>query len=148
MPRDSIIFYVEDDSAMVRLVEKNLQRHSFPGKVIYFQYGETFLDFLQQYSNLSKKPDRDIVILLDLNLMGISGISVLGAIRQSSDMWIRQLPVIVFSISSNPHDQEKCESLGCTAFLQKSFDDDRLIRALQKIDAEKACVSESQFDGY
>lgn len=140
MARPPIIFYLEDDIAIIRLVEKRLQHHDFPAKIIYFEQGEVFLDFIDRYSAISQEPNRDAIIILDLHLPDIHGIDVLEAIRLSPDVWVRQLPVIVFSISADPHDREKCESLGCTAYLQKSFEDDRLIEALQNIDADKTCA--------
>ena len=141
MTRGFIVFYVEDDDAAIRLVEKTLQRDPFPAKLIYFKQGGVFLDFLAQYSAVPRDPDQDVIVLLNMNLPAMHGTTVLEAIRQSPDAWVRQLPVIIFTSSDAPEDQTKCELLGCTAYLQKSFEDDRLIQAIQKVDSEKAYIS-------
>ncbi len=137
MAYNPILFYVEDDGAVIRLVEKNLKDTA---KLIYFKRGDVFLDFLGRYSTVPREPDRDVIVLLDLNLPDMHGTTILETIRQSPDIWVRQLPVIIFTSSDDPEDRERCELLGCTAYLQKSFEDDRLIQAIQKVDSEKAYI--------
>ncbi len=141
MAHDPIVFYVEHDDAAIRLVENTLKHGPFPAKLIYFKQGGVFFDFLGRYSAVPRDRDREVIVLLDLKLPDTHGTAVLETIRQSPDAWIRQLPVIIFTLSSDPRNQATCELLGCTAYLQKSFDDDRLIRAIQKVLPEKAYTS-------
>lgn len=140
--QSAIVFYIEDENAAIRLVEKNLQYNHFPARLVYFRLGRQFLDFLTRFSSsLPQDAEKDIIILLDLNLPDIHGTDILEAIRQSPDAWIRRLPVIIFTSSSDPKDRQQCKFLGCTDYLEKSFEDDRLIQALGNCVSEKISLS-------
>lgn len=61
--------------------------------------------------------DPPALLLLDLNMPGMSGHDILGYIK-GSDKW-RQLPVIVLTTSNNPRDIDQCYELGANAYIQK-----------------------------
>lgn len=73
--------------------------------------GQQALDLL---TRLAELPD---LILLDLNMPGLSGFDVLTQIRQSV-AWAH-LPVVIFTTSREALDQARAVALGATAFISK-----------------------------
>lgn len=73
--------------------------------------------FLQKYQNpANQKPD---LILLDLKMPYISGIELLARLKQDAQ-WQR-IPVIVFTNSDSPRDEEACYEAGASDFVKKAF---------------------------
>lgn len=60
------------------------------------------------------------LVVLDLNLPGLSGRVVLNAIRNHPQY--RSMPVVVFSTSSNPKDIHWCYENGANSYHVKSMD--------------------------
>ncbi len=82
-------------------------------------------DFLHRVSSTNKDsnapsaclgdPDLPDLVILDLNIPKIPGISVLSQCRPAA-------PVIVFSSSSNPAEIQRAKELGVGEFVQKPID--------------------------
>lgn len=64
------------------------------------------------------------VLLLDLDLPGISGLELAREIK-SSERW-RSLPIVVVSASVMKQEQERARAVGCEYFVEKPFDIDWL----------------------
>lgn len=65
----------------------------------------------------SPPPD---VIFLDLNMPGLNGLECLHAVKLIEQH--KNIPVIIFTTSSNPNDKEKAMQLGAQYFLTKPPD--------------------------
>ena len=57
------------------------------------------------------------MILLDLNLPGLSGFDVLKWVRGRPEF--RELPVVIFSSSEQPEDKARASELGANGYLEK-----------------------------
>ncbi|MCL6432913.1 MAG: response regulator [Leptolyngbyaceae cyanobacterium HOT.MB2.61] len=93
--------------------------------------GDKVLDFLYQegdYSNPEIAP-RPSIILLDLNLPGTDGRDVLEQLKQ--DQKLKEIPVIIFTTSSNPKDVEFCYQKGANGYLIKPVDSEELEKTVQ-----------------
>ncbi len=93
--------------------------------------GDKVLDFLYQegdYSNPEIAP-RPSIILLDLNLPGTDGRDVLEQLKQ--DQKLKEIPVIIFTTSSNPKDVEFCCQKGANGYLIKPVDSEELEKTVQ-----------------
>lgn len=101
------VLYVEDDIMYRYLVERMLQE-SF-GKVTSVQSGEEALEYLS-----FRQPE---VILLDLNLGGMDGLSVLKALK--SDGRLCGIPVVIFSSDDATDTQVRCFREGASDFIAK-----------------------------
>lgn len=71
------------------------------------------------------------VVLLDLNLPGISGAEVLKRIK--SDPELKAIPVIVLTTSKDDRDIEKCYVAGANSYIQKPVDFTGFLRAIQAL---------------
>lgn len=97
--------------------------------------GDQALDYLFQRGEFSTpgKAPRPVIILLDLNLPGTDGRSVLRIIKE--DRNLLKIPAIVLTTSSAEHDIEWCYTVGANSCVQKPIDFDKFT---QKI----ACILE------
>lgn len=93
--------------------------------------GDKVLDFVYQDGDYGERADlsRPSVILLDLNLPGTDGREVLEQLKQ--DQSLREIPIVVFTTSSNPRDIEFCYQNGANGYLIKPVDSDALERTVQ-----------------
>ncbi|MGH7999355.1 MAG: response regulator, partial [Brasilonema sp.] len=80
------------------------------------------------YDNLDVAP-RPSVILLDLNLPGTDGRDVLEQLKQ--DQNLKEIPIVIFTTSSNPKDVELCYEKGANGYLIKPFDSCELEKTIQ-----------------
>ena len=76
-----------------------------------------------------REPDDTINFVLDLNMPGIDGFSILRQLR----ILHPTLPVVVFSGQSAQEVEEKTLNQGATAFIQKAFSLDLLGSALREV---------------
>jgi CheY-like chemotaxis protein len=105
------ILVVEDDANDSFMLIRQLEKAQIDDSVTVVENGLRALEFLAQAQQLP------LAVFLDLRLPGLSGIEVLEKIRQDSRL--KELPVIIMTGTADPHDIDKCKSLGVTAFLPK-----------------------------
>lgn len=93
-----------DDRDMVSLTINDLDTSL---KVITAADGMEALTYL----SLAKKEDKlPCLVILDINMPRMNGRQTLAAIRM--DQQLSKMPVVVFSTSNNPEDQQWCEDFG------------------------------------
>lgn len=107
------IYVVDDDPGHVRLIEKNLHRSGIPNIITVFNDGESVLEHIAAQSSAR----RPILIILDLNMPGISGIQVLRQLKSCEDT--KRIPVIVLTTSADSEEVQHCYDLGCNLFMTK-----------------------------
>jgi len=119
MPNQAkIIAVVDDDSSMLKAIERLLGAYGFNTRV--FSSAEAFLD--------SRAANEAVCLVLDIHLHGISGIELgqrLKAVRS-------KLPVIFITATDDEVIHREAIELGGVACLQKPFSPDSLISAINK----------------
>lgn len=95
--------------------------------------GQGALDYLLHQGDFSDKfaHPRPGLILLDLNLPGINGKSILKVVRDSDTL--KHIPVIVFTTSNDPMDIHQCYALGANSYIQKPTTLDKLVNSIQAV---------------
>ncbi len=106
------ILVVEDNPADADLLGEHLQGLGRPIELTTVADGATALARLR--SPGCELPD---LVILDLNLPGLSGCDVLDDIKQ--DPLLRRLPVVVFTHSDAESDVAKTYDLGANCFITK-----------------------------
>lgn len=108
------ILLVEDDPLDADLTIRAFKKIPLENQVIWKRNGDQALDFLRQIGQ------RPVLVLLDLNMPGKDGITVLNEIRAQREFV--QLPVVIFSSSKERTDVEACYAAGGNAYVSKPID--------------------------
>ncbi len=124
------ILLVEDDPGHARLIEKNLRRGGILHDIMYFNNGQTILEYLN--TSLAEQGEEEgLLILLDLNLPVLDGYRVLERIKANEQT--KRIPVIILTTTDIPQDVERCYGLGCNLFITKPIQYDEFSTAIQNL---------------
>ncbi|MBD2725977.1 response regulator [Nostoc sp. FACHB-892] len=127
------LLVVEDSNEDFRMLQRLMRRMSVQNPIHRCTNGDEVLEFLHQQGSEalrnSKVALRPSVILLDLNLPGIDGRDILDRLKQ--DKSFKEIPIVVFTTSSNPKDIELCYQKGANGYLVKPMDAQELKKTIQ-----------------
>lgn len=122
------IFYVEDDPDYAFIMENALSEVSEKVKIAIVEDG---VDAIQSLKKFEQERYRPKLILLDLNLPGLSGIDILKKIKEIP--YLKYIPVILFSTSDHPNDIKSSYEFGANAFITKPDGYNNLIDCVKKL---------------
>jgi FixJ family two-component response regulator len=108
---------VEDDPSLRTALARQLSALNY--RVQLFASAEEFLN--------AASTSQARLLLVDVNLGGISGLSL---VRRLSSAGFR-VPIVLMTASHDERIRRQCIELGCVDFLQKPFEEDRLMRAIR-----------------
>ncbi len=111
-----MLLHVEDEDGAAFLFRSAVREAGLEAIVFRVSNGEEALAFLRR-SGAYVNAERPQLMVLDLNLPKIDGLSVLSRMR--NDESLRTIPVVVISTSSRPSDKEKAFSLGAKHYIVK-----------------------------
>lgn len=122
MPQQRSVMIIEDSDTDYEIVLWAFRKVPCAPKLLRFQNGESALDHLMALSQnqITETADWPALVMLDLNLPGLSGLQVLQQIR--STPCISMFPVIIFSTSARPNDIEQCYRNGANSYLVKPLE--------------------------
>jgi len=123
------VLLVEDDANDEDLTCRALRSGGVQSEVQVIRDGKDALDHLHHVA--ARGWPLPGLVLLDLNLPGVSGFSLLQAMRERA-CW-RRVPVVVFSTSQEPLDVSRCYDLGCNSFVQKPVDFNRFREVIASV---------------
>lgn len=123
--KDILIFLADDDEDDRLIFEEAISEISEVIRLVKAQDG---LKLLQMLTESIKLPD---IIFLDLNMPFQSGKETLKAIRANKQY--HQIPVVIYSTSSNPADIEETFQSGGSLYLEKPYSMKHMVKKLEKI---------------
>ncbi|MDZ8050988.1 MAG: response regulator [Aulosira sp. ZfuVER01] len=125
------LLVVEDSNEDFRMLQRLMRRMAVQNPIYRCTNGDEVLDLLYKESSNENSSAvlRPSVILLDLNLPGIDGRDILERLKQ--DITYRDIPIVVFTTSSNPRDIELCYQKGANGYLVKPMDAQGLRKTIQ-----------------
>jgi FixJ family two-component response regulator len=118
MTADPIVYVVEDDEAVRRSLARLIRTVGL--SVETFPSAKAFLD--------TPRPDRPACLVLDVRLPGPSGLELQAALGESQ----RAMPIIFITGHGNVPMSVQAMKSGAFDFLQKPFDDQELLGAIQR----------------
>lgn len=131
-PREEFhILLVEDNPGDVKLTTKGFEKSGVPCKLAIAHDGEEALAYLHAHGHSDTPPLPDLIIL-DLNLPKIDGLSLMKEIR--SDERMLHLPVIAFTSSRSRDDVLSCYRGLANAYIQKPVDINELVTIISSIE--------------
>jgi CheY-like chemotaxis protein len=121
------ILLVDDDNAEMMTVKRALNELNVPNELVHHLNGENAMNYLR--NNTQKGP---CVILLDLNMPKMNGVDFLAAVK--ADAELRQIPVIILTVSNDEDDKEKCFELCAAGYVVKPATYEEFIKAMTTLD--------------
>ena len=117
-----LILLIEDNEDDQRLTLRALRRNNIMNEVVVACDGQEAVDYLFGTGSFA---GRDLsvmpaVVVLDLNLPGLSGLEVLKRIRTTSET--KRIPVVVLTSSEDENQIEQAYSQGANSYVQKPND--------------------------
>lgn len=124
------ILLVEDDPADQKLIRISLEEQELASNLHIAQSGEEALEFLCRRGKYVGAPRPDL-ILLDLNIPGMGGKEFLRRIKE--DQNLRQIPVVVLTISEAEKDIVDSYKLYASGYVHKPMTLKELEKAMEKL---------------
>jgi len=122
------IVMVEDDEGHARLIEKNLARAGVSNDVTHLISGTAALEFLFGPERRTGEP---LLVLLDLNLPDVSGITILERLKASREL--QRAPVIVLTTTDDQREIQRCYDLGCNVYITKPVNYEAFAQAIRQL---------------
>lgn len=127
------ILLAEDSKHDVMAVQRAWKMHSILNSLYVVRDGEECLHFLhrrEQYAPPADAP-RPGLLLLDLNMPKIDGLTVLRHIRESREL--HRLPVVILTTSKADEDRINSYELGVNAYIMKPVGFENFAEAIRTI---------------
>ena len=118
------LLVVEDNPDDILLLKRALIKCGVENPVDIVTDGEKAISYLKDYVHKSMDPHLAL-ILMDLKLPGKSGLEILKWLRQESGL--KQVPVVMFTCSSESNDVIEAYNLGANSYLVKPVSFDSLL---------------------
>jgi CheY-like chemotaxis protein len=118
------VLLIEDDKIDALMVSRAAKELNVANLIINFVNGEQALEYLRNEAN--PKP---CVILLDLNMPGMSGIEFLKIIK--ADSVLKCIPIIALTTSKADSDKIQCFDHGIAGYIVKPSNYEGFIEAIK-----------------
>ena len=124
------ILLVEDNPADIRLIKEVLKEEKTKNNLNTVFDGTDAIEYLHGHCEPIDSYCPNLIIL-DLNLPKMSGFEVLEEIK--NDNKLHEIPVVVFTTSSNREDGLKCYNMDAYAYIPKPVDYEGFVQVIKKI---------------
>ena len=126
------IVMIEDDEGHARLIERNIRRAGVNNELIAFSNGADALAFLMGANGSGEaSAKKHILVLLDLNLPDMTGITILEKIKANTHT--KRSPVIVLTTTDDAREIQRCYDLGANVYITKPVDYDNFANAIRQL---------------
>ena len=125
----TLILLVEDDPGHARLIEKNLRRSSVTCEIVTLTDGHQVLDYL--FADRKAAESAGTVVLLDLNMPGLSGYQVLQRLKAHERT--RFIPIVILTTTDDSAEIKRCYDLGCNAYVTKPVDYEQFSEMIHRL---------------
>jgi len=119
---NKIVLLIEDNVNDERLTLRALRKNNVMNEIVVAVDGQEALDYLYGNGKYQGRNTSDLpaLIILDLNLPGVSGMDVLKTIR--SDKSTSGTPVVVLTAIQDPSAVDAAYRMGANSFIVKPTD--------------------------
>ena len=125
------ILLVDDNPGDIRLTQEALKESKIINNLNFVEDGAEAIDFLKKIGKYENVVTPDL-ILLDLNLPKKNGREVLAEIKE--DKILRQIPVVILTISTAEEDILKSYKLHANCYITKPVDMNQFIKIVRSIE--------------
>ena len=124
---------MEDNVQDIEITQRAFAKGRVRNELTVVRDGEEAIDYLYhrgKYQDPATSP-RPGMILLDLNLPKVGGLEVLQQIKK--DAQLKQIPVIVLTVSQREEDVVRSYDLGVNTYIQKPVEFDNFMRVVNAV---------------
>ena len=121
MPKKRTILIVEDNELSMKLFHDLLDAHGYT--TLATNDGREALPIVREH-----RPD---LILMDLQLPGVSGLEIIKLIKEDADL--KSIPVVTITADATTWDAKTMRELGCEAHLTKPITLTSFIDTIDKV---------------
>lgn len=134
MDRECPLLLVEDDELDQRALQRALQENRVTNRLAIVDTAEDALAYLRNQPPFHppERHPRPGLILLDLNLPGMSGLEFLRLYRK--DPQLNTIPSVIITTSKEERDLVESYRLGVAGYIQKPVDFHQFIDAVRRFD--------------
>lgn len=125
------ILMIDDDQGDIRITMEAVKSSRMANRLHTCSSGEEGLAFLRQEGEFQDEP-RPHLILLDLNMPGMSGMEVLEAIRK--DPKLEHLPVVILTTSDADADVLSAYKHKANCYVTKPVKFEQFLQIVQQIE--------------
>lgn len=132
-PKPVTLLMAEDDEDD-RLFAKNaLKKSRLANEMRFVEDGQELLDYLHHTGDYAdpKLAPRPGLILLDLDMPRMDGMTALKAIKSSPEL--RSIPIVILTTSTAEQDIVQSYELGVNSFITKPVTFDRLVAVMEGV---------------
>jgi len=129
--RNKIIYVVEDSDEDFEAVRRALKKVGLSECIITrYSDGDSMLEFVidENSLNAASRPD---LILLDLNLPGVSGVEILREIRRQGRF--RHVPVVIISTAESEYTLSNMIELGADRYIHKPVNFNKFVEEIGEL---------------
>ena len=135
------ILLVEDDPQDVDLTLQALSEYNLANQVAVVRDGVEALDYLHARGAFAGRANQNpVVVLLDLKMPRLDGISVLREMKNSEAL--KMIPVVILTSSRESQDLVECYQLGVNAYVVKPVKFTEFIGAVKGLGLFWAMINE------
>jgi len=116
-----VVLAVDDDPAVLRIIESQLSRHDFTVKTA--ASGEEALRMLRELT--------PALLILDVMMEGISGYDLCLVVKR--DERLKEVPVIFLTSRGTPQDYKTGHELGAVIYMVKPLKAEKLLNVVQML---------------
>lgn len=126
------ILLVEDSANDIELTLMALAEHNLSNEVVVTRDGEEALDYLHRRGAFEgREPGNPTVVLLDLKMPKVDGLSVLREVR--ADPNLKLIPIVLLTSSDAESDVAEGYNLGVNAYVVKPVEFHEFVDAIKKV---------------
>lgn len=130
--KDIIILIAEDDDGHAELIIEGLRETGLKNEIVRFPDGLELWDYLHsQCREEMLENNQEFLILLDINMPRMDGITVLEKIK--NDICLKDIPVMMLTTTDDPREVERCYQLGCNVYITKPIEFIKFAEILQRL---------------
>ncbi|MXS77513.1 response regulator [Nitrosomonas sp. JL21] len=123
------ILLVEDNPLDVDLTLRAFQRCNLTNPILIARDGEEALAWIPRWEAGETMP---LLILLDLNMPRIDGLTVLRTLKTHASL--RSIPIVVLTTSQEERDIQNAYDAGANSYIVKPVDFDRFMDVARQIE--------------
>ena len=126
------IVMIEDDEGHARRIERNIRRAGVRNAIVAFSTGGEALHYLLGADGSGEaNAGRSQVVLLDLNLPDMNGVTILERLKGNAHT--RRIPIIVLTTTDEESEMSKCYDLGADVYVTKPIEYESFANAIRQL---------------